>query len=297
MARAAASVQHRLCQSWPRANRRHRPSRVLLCLAVGAIAALVTQLTRRPSARSPSCARRSRPSRICRAARGPAQAVQTAGLAMKTALDTVEPDARAGRAQHAARLDRRLHPVGPGGPRRDRARRRARRRGDDLLLRHRELHRPELRARRRGVGQAAGRARPAAAHLRREAPRADREEPGRRLHGGVLDPRAGAGCLAGHPARAECQATAQSTVAPYADPGADRPAHRHGDREGGRLLRPQRRHGSARRVDGRRRRDPGQHRHRRARSPTRGSFTFVEEDTVEFKGLPGEHQLFSVEAA
>jgi adenylate cyclase len=26
-------------------------------------------------------------------------------------------------------------------------------------------------------------------------------------------------------------------------------------------------------------------------------FTFVEEDTVEFKGLPGEHQLFSVEAA
>jgi class 3 adenylate cyclase len=25
-------------------------------------------------------------------------------------------------------------------------------------------------------------------------------------------------------------------------------------------------------------------------------FAFVEEDTVEFKGLPGEHQLFSVEA-
>ena len=25
-------------------------------------------------------------------------------------------------------------------------------------------------------------------------------------------------------------------------------------------------------------------------------FTFVEEDVVEFKGLPGEHRLFSVEA-
>ena len=27
------------------------------------------------------------------------------------------------------------------------------------------------------------------------------------------------------------------------------------------------------------------------------SFAFIEEDTVEFKGLPGEHQLCSVEAA
>jgi class 3 adenylate cyclase len=26
-------------------------------------------------------------------------------------------------------------------------------------------------------------------------------------------------------------------------------------------------------------------------------FTFTEEDTVEFKGLPGEHRLFTVEAA
>ena len=38
-------------------------------------------------------------------------------------------------------------------------------------------------------------------------------------------------------------------------------------------------------------------RHRRARWPTRGDLAFIEEDTVEFKGLPGEHQLFSVEAA
>ena len=141
--------------------------------------------------------------------------------------------------------------------------RRAGRRGDDLLLRHRELHVAELRARRREVGQAARGPRPAAAHLRRQAPGPDREEPGRRLHGGVLDPRARARRLPRHPAGAQREAATQPAAAAYADPGPDRAAHGHRHREGGRLLRPQRRDGGPGRGDGRRRRDPGQHRHRR----------------------------------
>ena len=118
------------------------------------------------------------------------RAVQAAGFAMRTVMETASRVRERGRARDAAELDRRLHHLGAGGPQRDRPDRRRRRHRDDLLLRHRELHHAQLRARRRGVGAAARGARPAAAHLRRQAPRPRREEPGRRLHGGVLHPRA-----------------------------------------------------------------------------------------------------------
>ena len=88
MARAAASVQHRC------ANLGRVPTAVtvllvaLLCLAVGAIAALVAQLK---AAHREIVELRQAPEADPGVPRSPraAQAVQTAGLAMKTALDTV----------------------------------------------------------------------------------------------------------------------------------------------------------------------------------------------------------------